>query len=68
MGVSEWEVNVGKYGQYTVKSCSQVNDCESKNPANKSRLAGRNVGNMTCTSVHAACQPQLSFLLDLVLL
>jgi len=31
--------------------------------ANKSRLAERNVGNTTCTSVRAACLPQLSFLL-----
>jgi len=34
----------------------------SENTANKSRLAGHTVGNMTCKSVRAACQTQLSFL------
>jgi len=34
----------------------------TENAANKSRLAGRNVGNTTRTSVRAACQPQPSFL------
>jgi len=41
-----------------------VNDCESGNLANISRLAGRSVGNTMCTGDPAACQPRLSFLFD----
>jgi len=60
--MGEGWVKVGKSGQYAVKSCLLVNDCELQNLANNAVVYQREALDSATSKCWAVCQQQLSIL------